>query len=167
MCNIRRLIIFLGIVITLFKISCKPQKSLQANDENRKYFEDLSYIRSSQITSNTENESKENLNIEKDDIGIELDSIISIIKLESKEIKFIDGFTIQIYLGDSRLEAEEAKEKLQSIDSLISSKIIFTQPNYRVKVGNYLDRFKVNKDIRVFKKDFPNAIVTPEKIEIN
>ena len=47
------------------------------------------------------------------------------------------------------------------------SKIIFTQPNYRVKVGNYLDRFKVNKDIKVFKKDFPNAIVTPEKIEIN
>ena len=83
MCNIRRLIIFLGIVITLFKISCKPQKSLQANDENRKYFEDLSYIRSSQIISNTDNEPEENLNIEKDDIGIELDSIISIIKLEN------------------------------------------------------------------------------------
>ena len=83
------------------------------------------------------------------------------------EIKELDGFTIQIYLGDDRLKAEETEKKLKSIDSLIFSKTIFTQPNYRVKIGKYYDRFKVNKDFNKFKKDFPNAIIIPEKIKIN
>ena len=73
----------------------------------------------------------------------------------------------RIYLGDDRSEAEKVEEKLNAIDSLIERKTVFTQPNYRVKVGHYYDRFKVNKDYNRLKKEFRNAIIIPEKIKIN
>ena len=58
-------------------------------------------------------------------------------KIESENIKYIDGFTIQLYLGGDRTMAEETEEKINEIDSIIYRRTIFTQPNYRVKVGNY------------------------------
>ena len=49
MCNYRRLILF-HIVILLIGISCKPQKTNLSLNNERKYYEDLSYIRSTEKT---------------------------------------------------------------------------------------------------------------------
>jgi len=103
----------------------------------------------------------------KNDISIELDSIIMVIKSESKKKQSIDGYTIQLYLGDDRTVAEEIEERINEIDSLIYRRTIFTQPNYRVKVGSYYDRFLVNKEFKKFKEKFPDAIIIPEKIKFN
>ena len=46
-----------------------------------------------------------------------INSIISIIKAESVEIKELDGFTIQIYLGDDRLMAQSVVINGVSFDS--------------------------------------------------
>ena len=135
-------------------------------NNERKYYEDLSYIRSTEKTKNYKTTTSVE-NIIPRGINEELDSIINIIKFESKTRNSIDGYTIQIYLGDDRSEAEKVEEKLNAIDSLIERKTVFTQPNYRVKVGHYYDRFKVNKDYNRLKKEFRNAIIIPEKIKIN
>ena len=92
---------------------------------------------------------------------------MKIIKSEVDEEIFTDGYTIQIYLGDKREEAENTVEKLFEYDSLIKSNTIFTQPNYRVKTGTFEDRFKANFEYNKLKKTFPNAIIIPEKIKIN
>lgn len=165
MCNYRRLILF-HIVILLIGISCKPQKTTLSMNNERKYYEDLSYIRSTEKTKNYKTTTSVENTIPRG-INEELDSIINIIKSESKTRNSIDGYTIQIYLGDDRSEAEKVEEKLNAIDSLIERKTVFTQPNYRVKVGHYYDRFKVNKDYNRLKKEFRNAIIIPEKIKIN
>ena len=135
-------------------------------NNERKYYEDLSYIRSTEKTKNHKTTTSVENTIPRG-INEELDSIINIIKYESNEINSIDGYTIQIYLGDDRSEAEKAEKKLNAIDSLIERKTVFTQPNYRVKVGQYYDRFKVNKDYNRLKKEFRNAIIIPQKIKIN
>ena len=165
MCNYRRLILF-HIVILLIGISCKPKKTTLSMNNERKYYEDLSYIRSTEKTKNHKTTTSVENTIPRG-INEELDSIINIIKSESTTRNSIDGYTIQIYLGDDRSEAEKVEEKLNAIDSLIERKTVFTQPNYRVKVGHYYDRFKVNKDYNRLKKEFRNAIIIPEKIKIN
>tara|TARA_Y100001960_G_scaffold249874_1_gene265986 strand:+ start:446 stop:943 length:498 start_codon:yes stop_codon:yes gene_type:complete len=165
MCNYRRLILF-HIVILLIGISCKPQKTNLSLNNERKYYEDLSYIRSTEKTKTHKTTTYVEDTIQRG-INEELDSIINIIKYESNEINSIDGYTIQIYLGDDRSEAEKAEKKLNAIDSLIERKTVFTQPNYRVKVGQYYDRFKVNKDYNRLKKEFRDAIIIPQKIKIN
>ena len=167
MCYSRRLT-FISILSLFFVLSCVNQKiSISSNNDSRKYFEDLSFIRESENVSNSTND--ENIIDKKNNLGIdiELDSILKIIKSEVDEEIFTDGYTIQIYLGDKREEAENTVEKLFEYDSLIKSNTIFTQPNYRVKTGTFEDRFKANFEYKKLKKTFPNAIIIPEKIKIN
>ena len=167
MCYSRRLT-FISILSLFFVLSCVNQKiSISSNNDSRKYFEDLSFIRDSEKVSNSTND--ENIVDKKNNLGIdiELDSILKIIKSEVDEEIFTDGYTIQIYLGDKREEAENTVEKLFEYDSLIKSNTIFTQPNYRVKTGTFEDRFKANYEYKKLKKTFPNAIIIPEKIKIN
>ncbi len=167
MCYSRRLT-FISIFSLFFVLSCVNQKiSISSNNDSRKYFEDLSFIRESENVLNPTND--ENIVGNKNNLGIdiELDSILKIIKSEVDEEIFTDGYTIQIYLGDKREEAENTVEKLFEYDSLIKSNTIFTQPNYRVKTGTFEDRFKANYEYKKLKKTFPNAIIIPEKIKIN
>ena len=167
MCYSRRLT-FISILSLFFVLSCVNQKiSISSNNDSRKYFEDLSFIRESENVLNPTND--ENIVGNKNNLGIdiELDSILKIIKSEVDEEIFTDGYTIQIYLGDKREEAENTVEKLFEYDSLIKSNTIFTQPNYRVKTGTFEDRFKANFEYKKLKKTFPNAIIIPEKIKIN
>ena len=156
-------------LLLFFITSCKVQSpNSNANNDSKGYFEDLSFARTSEkdISKNSIRTSKkENSKIVT--IKNELDSVLIIIKNESKKINYIEGYTIQLYLGDNRVLAEETENKLNELDSLIEKVTIFTQPNYRVKIGKYFNRFNANKDYKKFKKAFPNAIVIPEKININ
>ena len=168
MCYSRRLT-FISILSVFFVFGCVNKKmSISSNNDSRKYFEDLSFIRESENAPSA-TIYEENIVGIKSNLGIdiELDSILKIIKSEVDEEIFTDGYTIQIYLGDKREEAENTVEKLFEYDSLIKSNTIFTQPNYRVKTGTFEDRFKANFEYNKLKKTFPNAIIIPEKIKIN
>ncbi len=165
MCDNRRLIFF-GLLLLIS--NCISQKPTEVKNQGRTYFEDLAYIRSEEVKLKNNSEKGDTTNyIDINDISKDLDSVISIIKIESENIKYIDGFTIQLYLGGDRTMAEETEERINEIDSIIYRRTIFTQPNYRVKVGNYYDRFLVNKEFKRFKEKFPNAIIIPEKIKVN
>ncbi len=168
MCYSRRLT-FISILSVFFVFGCVNKKmSISSNNDSRKYFEDLSFIRESENAPSATIDEENIVGIKSNlGIDIELDSILKIIKSEVDEEIFTDGYTIQIYLGDKREEAENTVEKLFEYDSLIKSNTIFTQPNYRVKTGTFEDRFKANFEYKKLKKIFPNAIIIPEKIKIN
>ena len=121
MCYSRRLT-FISIFSVFFVFGCVNQKmNISSNNDSRKYFEDLSFIRESENEPNSNNY-EENLVGNKNNLGIdiELDSILKIIKSEVDEEIFTDGYTIQIYLGDKREEAENTVEKLFEYDSLVT-----------------------------------------------
>ena len=149
-------------------ISCSSKRLVSTINNERDYFEDLSYIRSQEERIIIDTASSELISdTYKNDISYELDSIIKIIKDENKSDRFLEGYTIQLYLGGDRIKAEEIEEKITEIDSLIFKNTVFTQPNYRVKIGQYIDRFKVAEEYQRFKKLFPNAIIIPERIKVN
>ena len=156
------------ILIFTILFSCKIQSNNSNINNNQKgYFEDLSYTRDTKKNISQNNFILSNNNKTKvPTIKNELDSILNIIKYENKKNDYIEGYTIQLYLGDNRILAEETEIKLNKLDSLTERITIFTQPNYRVKVGKYYNSFNANRDYNKFKKTFPNAIIIPEKIKI-
>ena len=159
---------YIILIFTIF-FSCKIQSNNSSINNNQKgYFEDLSYTRDTKknISKNNFILSNNNTNTKVPTIINELDSVLNIRKYENKKNDYIEGFTIQLYLGDNRILAEETEIKLNKLDSLTERITIFTQPNYRVKVGKYYNRFNANRDYNKFKKTFPNAIIIPEKIKI-
>ncbi len=76
--------------------------------------------------------------------------------------KFIDGYTIQIYSGQNKEEAMNAKKKMTEVG--LNGALEYTQPKFRVRFGNYYSRLEAQKDLTRIKKGFPNAILVPEKI---
>lgn len=164
MCNYRKLIL-LSLVSIFY--ACSLQKKNISKNEERRYYEDLSFVRINSKNDNIESViTLETININ-NNISKELDSVLSIIIDNSKKNLYIDGFSIQLYLGDNRSDADSVIKKIKEIDSLIYKNTVFTQPNYRVKVGKFIDRFDANKEFLRFKKNFPNAIIIPEKIKFN
>ena len=156
---------YIILIFTIF-FSCKIQSNNSSINDNQKgYFEDLSYTRDTKKNISQSNFILSNNNKVPTIIN-ELDSILNIIKYENTKNDYIEGFTIQLYLGDNRILAEKTEIKLNKLDSLTERITIFTQPNYRVKVGKYYNKFNANRDYNKFKKTFPNAIIIPEKIKV-
>jgi cell division septation protein DedD len=83
----------------------------------------------------------------------------------NKNIKSSQGYKVQIYSGSSR---EEANEILKSLPKTTDERaeLSYDQPNFRVKIGNYISRIEAYKVYISVKRNYPNAIIIPDKIKV-
>jgi hypothetical protein len=77
------------------------------------------------------------------------------------------GFVILVYSGSDKNESLLTKEKLYQLLPDQNIYAVYKQPTYRIKVGDFKNRWDANK-VLVDKiiKDFPTAILLPEKVNI-
>ena len=73
-------------------------------------------------------------------INKRLDPILDTIASQNKNIKFANGFRIQIYVGNDRKSADDAKVYTYQTYPEIFPYLTFQQPVYKVKVGDFLNR---------------------------
>jgi hypothetical protein len=78
----------------------------------------------------------------------------------------VDGHTIQIYSGQNREEAMNAKKKMATEIPELTANLQYQQPKFRVTVGKYFSRLEAHQDLVRIRKSFPSAILVPEKIAI-
>lgn len=96
-------------------------------------------------------------------IKAELDSIAKIAYEQNKEGKYVDGYIIQVYSGNSRETANQAHYKMDEHFPELEAKISYRQPNFRVKAGKFTDRLKANRIHQQVKEEFPRALLLPER----
>ncbi|HLO74061.1 MAG TPA: SPOR domain-containing protein [Flavobacterium sp.] len=74
-----------------------------------------------------------------------------------------EAYKIQIFYGnsdDSKKKLQEFKKEFKDIDGTI----VYTNPNYKVWVGNFETRIEVEKAMLEIKKKYPTAlIIKPSK----
>lgn len=98
-------------------------------------------------------------------VNNKVDAVLDSIDKLNLTRKFISGYTIQIYSGQSREEANNAKKKLtETLD--MKADLQYLQPKFRVKVGAYFTALDAQRDLVLLKRFFPNAILVPETIPI-
>lgn len=95
-------------------------------------------------------------------VNEKVDDVLDSINRFNITRKFIEGYTIQIYSGQNREEAMNAKKKMTEVG--LNGSLEYTQPKFRVRFGNYYSRLEAQKDLIRLKSSFPNAILVPEKI---
>jgi hypothetical protein len=100
-------------------------------------------------------------------IKSELDLFLDTVSYNSRRIGYIQGFTIQVYTGNSREAANEAKSMVYKMLPGSFPQLLYQQPNFKVKVGKFYTRFDAQKTFNQLKREFPRAIVIPERIVIN
>ncbi len=93
----------------------------------------------------------------------ELDSVIRIAQEQNKAGKYVDGYVIQVYSGNSRAEANQIKSGMREFFPELNPKISYRQPNFRIKAGRFKDKLKANRIHQQVKEKFPKAILLPER----
>lgn len=95
-------------------------------------------------------------------VNEKVDDVLDSINSFNITRKFIDGYTIQIYSGQNREEAMNAKKKMTFGD--LNAILEYNQPKFRVRVGLYYSRLEAHRDLTRLRRTFSNAILVPEKI---
>ena len=100
-------------------------------------------------------------------VNSKVDLVLDSLDKINRNRKFTDGYTIQIYSGQNREEAISAKSKMVMEIGDLDANVQYTQPKFRVTVGQYYSKLEAQKDLLRLRKVFTNAILVPEKIPLN
>jgi hypothetical protein len=100
------------------------------------------------------------------DITAKLNVILDTIAVRNRSIRFAQGYRVQIYTGASREEATRARNRSYAKFPDITPHFDYTQPNFRVRVGDFLDRLEAQRVYAGLLAEFPNALIVPDRIEI-
>jgi hypothetical protein len=82
----------------------------------------------------------------------------------NKEHSQIPGWRIQIYSSASMNDAKNEKAKLLRSTSDLHATIVFEAPNYKVRVGDYLNRFDAYRDLQEILFEYPDAFICKDLI---
>jgi hypothetical protein len=106
----------------------------------------------------TKQEGKLNLNIE--------NKVVHLITMYNDNNKS-SGYKVQLYSGKSKLEATKIKSELNNkYPDELSSVIIYKQPNFKLRAGNFRDRLTAIKYLEILKVEFPSAFIVQDEIQV-
>lgn len=100
--------------------------------------------------------------IEPPSVGLQLEEHRAFMK----ELKQIDGFRVQIMSADRLADANKARMDFEAAFPDIDTYILFTEPNYRLRIGNLTNRFDARTLLEVVKESYPEAIIVKDQIDI-
>lgn len=98
---------------------------------------------------------------------LEMDERIDILAKEYMSNKTLKGYKVQIFSGNSRWEASKVKsEFISAYPNLPTPDLIYHAPNFKLRVGNYRDRFEAEQTLRLLKEKFPSSFLVKDQINI-
>jgi hypothetical protein len=80
--------------------------------------------------------------------------------------KTISGFRVQIYSGQQRNKANELRGEFNSVYSDMPSYLLYQQPNFKVRVGDFRSRLEAYKFMRSLQTQFSNSFIVNDEIVI-
>ena len=165
-----RFLIFFGLILTT--VSCGTTTKSTTSTDN--YREDLTVFRPPVIVavdSIVKTENKDDLiEIPQEpewDITYKLDSLLDSIAVNNQKQRYIQGYTIQVYTGNSRKVANNVISEVYGILPGRRPKITYDLPNYKVKVGKFYHRLEAQRDFAAIKDRYRNAILVPQQFVID
>ena len=109
------------------------------------------------------------LNISMDhkmNVNEKVDFVLDSIDRFNQSRRYVDGYTLQVYAGQKKDDAMNAKQKIMTELPDLNAMMQYVQPKFRVTIGAYISRLEAQRDLMRLKKSFPNAILVPEKVAI-
>ena len=101
------------------------------------------------------------------------DSRIDTLLLKQRQIhandSTIDGFRVQIFMelgNDALIHADSVRELFTKSYPDVPIYLLFGQPYYRLRVGDYRTRLEAENMYQRLKKQYRNSFVTADRIEL-
>jgi hypothetical protein len=80
--------------------------------------------------------------------------------------KKITGYRIQLYYGLSESKAKTVRNKFIELFPDYSVRLFYSQPEWKVHVGNYRTKLEAERALKVIKPEFGNAFILKTSINI-
>lgn len=158
--------LFLLLIVALYVVGCSPK--IASTSTSADYSEDVSAFRPTiEVDETTASESSETPDkgpyvAPSHSINSEMSVVMDSIIVNNRE-KTYDTYTIQVYVGNSREEANQVREKVYRVLPEEKPKLVYKQPSYKVKVGKYFDRVEAYKTFTTLRSEFPEATLVKER----
>jgi hypothetical protein len=157
----------LFVLIVGYFISCTPKLATKSASED--YNEDLSSYRPNIEMESVDPEPEAGTIDLKGpyvapthDINNQMSAIMDSIVFYNKNKTYLT-YTIQVYIGRSREEANQIREKVYRVLPDEKPALGYKQPSWKVTVGEYNDRVEAYKTLTTLKGVFPGAMLVPER----
>ena len=95
-----------------------------------------------------------------------LDALLDTIAQQNRSIRYAPGYRIQVYVGNERQEADDAKLQVYRSFPELSPYLSYKQPTYRLKVGDFMRRLDAEHYLSQLKQQFTSVILQPDKVDI-
>lgn len=95
-----------------------------------------------------------------------LEAVLDTMAEQNRAIRYISGFRIQLYVGNTRQEADNAKSYVYQLFPELNPYVSYSQPSYRVKVGDFMYRADAEEYLDQMRQQYPSAVILPERVEI-
>lgn len=145
----------------------------QTSTASKTYSEDLSQYRPKVDTAfqiedkrSSFRKTSEDFVSEADVTGL-LNKKLDTLAENNRQIRYVNGYSIQIYSGSSSSEAYAARDTARVVLPEIRTDVEYKQPIYKVRVGRFTERLEVQRTLLKLKPKFPSAISVPQRIYIN
>ncbi|MCP4521469.1 MAG: hypothetical protein GY827_07225 [Cytophagales bacterium] len=162
------------LVLVCFFISSVSCHTTQATamKKKKKYRENVQKHRKKYTPETAESQVNDTIQIIEPnfDQTAEVDSLLDKLSSEYKRYTKSRGYRILIYSGPSEIEAIKAEEALREIEVNIYGDTTsvfqdipmiktYQAPNFKVLVGNYIDKLLAHQMLLQIKDEFPNALL--------
>lgn len=170
------LFIFLVIAIA----GCARTSPKSAGAKTSAYSEDLSKVRphysyveqkleKKSVVGNEVSPSKSTTSVSSSnsaDVTRKLDLLLDTLAEQNKAIKYINGYRIQLYVGNVRSEADAAKSYVYTAFQELMPYVTYAQPTYRVKAGDFMYRSDAEHYLEQIRQQYTSAVILPDRVEI-
>ena len=95
-----------------------------------------------------------------------IDSLLKKVKAQNEQRKTISGYRIQIYSGPQRNKANEIKALFYDKHPNHGSYVIYQQPNFKVRVGDFLTRLEAYKFLKEIEPEYETVYMVRDEIKI-
>ena len=95
-----------------------------------------------------------------------LDLVVNKLKETNAKKQTIPGYRIQVYFGTQRSRANEIRALFNTHYPEIPATVSYSQPNFKVRAGDFRTRLEAQKHLRDVELNFPGAFVVPDEIRL-
>lgn len=93
-----------------------------------------------------------------------IDSLLDTLHHYNARIRSVKGFRLQVFTGIDRELAMKAKETIYRVMPNEEVYVQFQQPTFKVKVGDYRNRYDAHQAALNLRPLFPNAVIINDEV---
>ena len=94
------------------------------------------------------------------------DELVNKHKEQNSVNQSMHGFRIQIYFGGVRQKASEVKLDFNSRYPDIPAYLSYQQPNFKVRVGDYRNRYEAQNFLKEIEGLYPTFFIVPDEVKL-